>query len=81
MRAFQKAGAYALIVGVKCLRQALTTLADMKDAAEGRQSPAGGPTEIRAIRIEMDLMQASLRQIKATLGTESLVAGEDRLLQ
>jgi hypothetical protein len=81
MRAFQKAGAFALIVGIKCLRQALTTLADIQDAAEGRQSPTGGPAEMQAIRIEMDLMQASLRQIKATLGTETLPAGEHRLLQ
>ena len=81
MRAFQKAGAFALIVGIKCVRQALTTLADIKDAAEGRPSPASGPAEIRAIRIEMDLMQASLRQIKATLGTETLATSEDRLLQ
>jgi len=80
MHALQRAGAFALIVGVRCLRQALTTLADIQDAAEQRVSPQPSP-EIRALRDEMDAMHASLRQIKVTLGTEIADHEDDRLLQ
>lgn len=77
MRTLQKAGALALIVGIKCVRQALTTLADLQDSVEGRMTPEH---EILAIRIEMDRMQQSLRAIKATLGGDVGTA-EERLLQ
>ena len=76
MRALQKAGAVALIVGVKCLRRALTKLADIEDSLEGRPAAEG---EILAIRIEMDRMQESLRAIKATLGGDDIGPGEPLL--
>lgn len=75
METLQKAGAYALIVGVKCLRQALGTLGDIR---EGR-APARA-TEIRALRDDVEAVHASLRQIKATLGA-GIAPRRDRLLQ
>ncbi|HEX3698356.1 MAG TPA: hypothetical protein VH374_23490 [Polyangia bacterium] len=78
METLQKAGAYALIVGVKCLRRALITLADIQDAAKGTR-PDGG-AEMRALRDEVDAMRVSLRQIKATLSPDQSPA-DARLLQ
>ena len=80
MRPLHRVGTIALIVGVKCLRRALTALADVGDAATGRADPNQGTAEIRAIRIEMDRMQASLRAIKATLA-DDVAGGEEPLLQ
>lgn len=68
-----------MIVGVKCLRRALGTLADLEDAARGCLAPTDG-AEIRALRVELDLVQDSLREIRATLGTDQ-PGREDRLLQ
>lgn len=76
MHALQKAGAFAVLVGVRCLRRALTKLADIQDSIEGRAAPE---SEMVAIRIEMDRMQASLRAIKATLGGDDLPPGEPLL--
>ena len=78
METLQKAGAYALIVGVKCLRRALVTLADIQDAAKGTRPD--GDAEMRALRDEVDAMHASLRQIKATLGADQAPV-DARLLQ
>ncbi|HEY2899312.1 MAG TPA: hypothetical protein VGL59_01965 [Polyangia bacterium] len=78
METLQKAGAYALIVGVKYLRRALTTLADIQDAAKGTR--ADGEAEVRALRDEVDALHDSLRQIKATLGADESPIGA-RLLQ
>ncbi|HVR63544.1 MAG TPA: hypothetical protein VMU50_16700 [Polyangia bacterium] len=76
MRSLQKAGSFALIVGVKCLRRTLTKLADIQDSLAGR--PAA-EAEILAIRIEMDQMQASLRAIKATLGSDDISSAQPLL--
>jgi hypothetical protein len=80
MRPLHRVGIIALIAGVKCLRRALSAMADVEDTATGRIDPTAGAAEIRAIRIEMDRMQASLRAIKATLGADAS-GGEEPLLQ
>lgn len=77
MQTLQKAGAYALILGVKCLRRALGTLGDIQ---EGRPLTfLACATEIRALRDEVNAVHASLRQIKATPGA-SVAPRPDRLL-
>ena len=78
METLQKAGAFALILGARCLRQAISTLADIQEAAE-RERPIGSQ-ELRALRDEMEAMNASLRAIKATLSAEA-VNHDDMLLQ
>jgi hypothetical protein len=78
METLQKAGAFALILGAKCLRQALSTLADIQESAE-RDRPSG-TDELRALRDEMEAMNASLRAIKATLNAEA-INHDDLILQ
>jgi hypothetical protein len=64
MRTIQKAGAFALIMTAKCLREALSTLADLREGADPRQS---GETEIRALRSQLESMNASIEEIKESL--------------
>ena len=64
MRTIQKAGAFALIMTAKCLREALSTLADLTEGADPRQ---GGETEIRALRSQLESMNASIEEIKESL--------------
>ena len=64
METIQKAGAFALIMTAKCLREALSTLADLRDAADQRLTREA---EIRALRSELETMNASLEQIKESL--------------
>lgn len=64
MRTIQKAGALALIMTAKCLREGLTVLADLRDAAERRQN---SDDEIRALRAELESVNASLDEIKESL--------------
>lgn len=64
METIQKAGAFALIMTAKCLREALTTLADIRDGADRRQS---SEAEIRALRSQLASMNASLEEIKESL--------------
>jgi len=64
MRTIQKAGAFALIMTAKCLREALSTLADLR---EGADRPQDGETEIRALRSQLESMNASLEEIKESL--------------
>ena len=78
METLQKAGVFALIFGAKCLRHALTTLADMQSEAD-RPRPSDDD-QLRALRDQVAAMSASLRAIKATLGTGAPDSG-DPLLQ
>ena len=78
METLQKAGAFALIFGARCLRHALTTLADMQGDGD-RQRPSDDD-QLRALRDQVETMSASLRAIKATLGTGTPDSGE-RLVQ
>jgi hypothetical protein len=64
MRTIQKAGAFALILTAKCLREALSTLADLREGADPRQD---GETEIRALRSQLESMNASIEEIKESL--------------
>ena len=64
MRTIQKAGAFALIMTAKCLREALTRLAELREGADRRQE---GETEIRALRSQLESMNASLEEIKESL--------------
>jgi hypothetical protein len=77
METLQKAGAFALIFGAKCLRHALTTLADMQ--ADPDCPRPSDDDQLRALRDQVEAMSASLRAIKATLGTGEPDSGNSLL--
>jgi hypothetical protein len=64
MRTIQKAGAFALIFTTKCVRNALSTLADIQDGSPTEKTP---DTELRQLRAQVQQLNESLEEIKESL--------------